>query len=64
MPTSWKEQKFAVAEQNLKGVIPDAILVRVSTVGQNGEVARSAIDQFVREMLGSIPAKHQNVFIA
>lgn len=64
MPNSWKEQKLAVAEQNLEGVIPDAILVRISTVNNNGDAARRAIETFVREMLAAIPASRRSVFIA
>src|SRR5437868_9210360 len=29
MPLSWKAQRWAVAEQNLRGIIPDAILIRI-----------------------------------
>jgi EpsI family protein len=63
LPKSWREQKLAVAEQNLEGVIPDAILVRVSAVGQDGDAARAAIDNFVRAMLDSIPLDKRSVFI-
>jgi EpsI family protein len=64
MPTNWREQKFAVAEQNLQGIIPDAILVRVSSVSADGAAARATIDSFVRELLAAIPANRRTVFIA
>jgi EpsI family protein len=63
IPESWTAQKLAVAEQNLRGVIPDAILVRLSIVSDDGEAARAAIDAFVRNMLESIPANRRSVFI-
>jgi len=63
MPASWKEQKLAVAEQNLEGIIPDAILVRVSTVTDDAEAGRAAIDNFVRALLGAIPSNRRSVFI-
>lgn len=63
MPTSWREQKLAVAEQNLEGIIPDAILVRVSIVSNDGDAARATIDAFVRELLASVPADKRSVFI-
>ncbi len=63
LPTSWREQRLAVAEQNLEGVIPDAILVRVSMISDDGDAARTSIDQFVRTMLASIPANRRSVFI-
>ena len=63
VPTSWKEQKLAVAEQNLKGVIPDAILVRVSTVTDDADAGQVVIDNFVRALLGAIPPNRRSVFI-
>jgi EpsI family protein len=63
IPTSWQAQKMAVAEQNLKGIIPDAILVRVSCVSEDGDAARAQIDNFIRTMLQSIPANRRDVFI-
>ena len=64
MPTNWREQKLAVAEQNLQGIIPDAILVRVSSVNSDGAAARATIDGFVRELLAAIPANRRAVFVA
>jgi EpsI family protein len=63
VPASWRQQKLAVAEQNLKGLIPDAILVRVSTVNDDAEAALSNIDEFIRAMLQSIPPSRRSVFI-
>jgi EpsI family protein len=64
MPTSWKEQKLAVAEQNLRRIIPDAILVRLSCVSDDRDAALASIDKFVRTMLNSVPANMRSVFIA
>jgi EpsI family protein len=63
MPASWEQQRLAVAEQNLRGIIPDAILVRVSTVSNDGVTARAAIDGFVRAMIKSVPANMRSVFV-
>lgn len=63
VPMNWTEQKLAVAEQNLEGIIPDAILVRVSTVSDDGVAARASIDEFVRTMLGVIPPSRRSVLI-
>jgi EpsI family protein len=63
LPSSWKQQKWAVAEQNLEGVIPDAILVRVSSVNQDRDAALASIDGFIRAMIESIPPKRRSVFI-
>ena len=64
MPTSWKGQKFAVAEQNLRGIAPDAILVRISMISEDGDRAQAIIDDFIRSFIGSIPANKRSVFIA
>jgi EpsI family protein len=63
MPLSWREQKIAVAKQNLEGLIPDAILVRISTVSPDTEAARSAIDDFIRAMIASIQPSMRSVLV-
>ena len=63
VPASWREQKVAVARQNLEGIIPDAILVRVSTVNEDADSSLEAIDEFVRALLLSIPPSRRSVFI-
>ncbi len=63
IPGSWVEQKLAVAEQNLQGIVPDAILVRVSMISDDAVGARALIDDFVRNMLEGIPADRRSVFI-
>lgn len=64
MPESWKAQRLATAEQNLRGINPDAILVRLSVVNNDPDEARITIDEFVRSLFSSIPPKFQPVFIA
>ena len=64
VPTSWAQQKFVVAKQNLEGIIPDAILIRVSTVNDDAAAAMAAIDQFIRAMMQSIAPTMRSVFIA
>ena len=63
IPSSWRQQKLAVAEQNLEGVVPDAILVRISTVDDDAATALATIDEFVRAMLLSIPPSRRSVFV-
>ena len=63
MPASWKQQRLAVAEQNIRGIIPDAILVRVSTVTDDANSARATLQAFVRALIGSLPANRRDVFI-
>lgn len=63
VPSSWAQQKYVVAKQNLEGIIPDAILIRVSTVNEDTDAALATIDQFVRDLLQSIPASKRAVFL-
>ena len=63
IPANWRDQKIAVAEQNLRGIVPDAILVRVSTVNNDPEAARVALEAFARTMVGSLPAARRSIFI-
>jgi len=64
MPTSWRQQRFAVAIDNLKGRIPDAVMVRVSTISNNRDAALQSIDEFVRAMLDPMAPNVRRVFIA
>jgi EpsI family protein len=63
IPTSWSRQKIAVAEQNFRGIVPDAILIRVSTIGADAASGIANIDAFVRAMLESIPQSRRSVFV-
>jgi len=63
VPASWRDQKIAVAEQNLQGIIPDAILVRISTVSNDAEAARATLETFARALIGSVPPRRRSVFI-
>ena len=62
IPESWTQQKLAVAEQNLRGIIPDAILIRASMISEDRPAALAAIDLFVRQMLEAIPANKRAIF--
>lgn len=63
MPASWKQQRIAVAEQNLRGILPDAILVRVSTVRNDADGARDTLKSFVRALISSVPPNRRSVLI-
>lgn len=64
MPTSWRQQRMAVAIDNLKGRIPDAVMVRVSTISNNRSAALGAIDEFISAMLNPMTPAVRRVFIA
>lgn len=64
IPGSWGQQKLAVAEENLRGIVPDAVLVRVSTINSDTQAAGVILDSFTRLLVGSVPATGRSVLIA
>lgn len=63
MPATWRAQKIAVALDNLKGLIPDAVLVRVSTVDPDAELSFDRLQRFVAAMVASLPADRRKVLV-
>lgn len=63
LPTSWREQRVAVAMDNLKRINPDAIMVRVSTYGNDKPRALASVDEFIVAMLSSLSPQARRVFI-
>jgi EpsI family protein len=63
LPSTWREQRMVVAMDNLKRIIPDAIMVRVSTYGNDKARALAAIDEFTVDMLGAMTPEARRVFI-
>ncbi len=63
LPVSWPQQRLAVAMDNLRGIIPDAVMVRASTYGQDQNVALSVIDSFLSDLLSSLSAETRRVLI-
>jgi EpsI family protein len=64
IPLSWAQQKLTFAEDNLRRLIPDAALIRVSTVGLDDAQAFAVIDSFVQAMIASVPGPLKRVFVA
>jgi len=64
MPVNWRQQRLAVAIDNLKRQIPDAVMVRVSTISNDRETALASIDEFIVTMLSSITPQMRRVFVA
>ncbi len=56
MPLTWAQQRWSVARANIKGDVPDAVLVRVSTLTPDREAGMAAMTQFVRDMFASVPS--------
>lgn len=64
MPTSWWDQRVAVAAANLRGIIPDAVLVRISTRRVDEANARKALEEFSASLIPSIEPRRRSVLIA
>lgn len=62
LPLSWLQQRIDVASQNLRGILPDAVLVRVSIRQGNTETARAILNDFVRALLAAVPADKRAFF--
>lgn len=54
LPTNWREQRIAVALDNFKRIIPDAVMVRVSTYGNDKVAAMTSIDRFISDLMSSV----------
>jgi EpsI family protein len=64
VPLSWAEQKLVFAEDNLRRLIPDSALIRVSTpLGDEG-ASMAVLDEFVRTFVAATPAPLRPVFVA
>ena len=57
LPTSWGEQRWAVVVENLNGLIPDGVLVRMSCVEQDSEKAYALLREFAADLSASVTPK-------
>lgn len=62
MPMSWAEQRMAVAMDNLKGYVPDAVLTRLSTIDSDRDTAFARLASFAETMLAEMKA-NRNILI-
>jgi EpsI family protein len=62
LPTTWWEQRLAVAEANLRGQIPDGVLVRVSTISPD-TIAFPTLERFVQELISASPPLGRKVLL-
>jgi len=63
MPLSWAAQRVAVAKDNLEGIIPDAVLTRLSTIDPNRDAAMARLAEFSAQLVAQMGAA-RNVLIA
>ena len=60
-PTRWADQHLAVAQENFAGVIPDGVLVRVSSTGAGDQVP--LLDGFARDLFGVVGPRMRQVLL-
>jgi EpsI family protein len=63
IPHSWAQQRLVFAKDNLRRVIPDAVLVRISTVSPDQTIAEKSLDEFIRAMIDGISPSMRRVFV-
>ncbi len=62
LPTSWMEQRLAVAKANVMGYIPDGVLVRASTISTDA-AALDIVIRFVRELVSTMAPRNREVLV-
>lgn len=60
-PTRWSEQKTAVIAENLAGIIPDGVLVRISSVTPGD--GKPLFDAFARDLYRSVGPQMRQVLV-
>ena len=63
LPTSGKQQRWVKLQQQMNGIIPDGVLVRMSTVGTPSPTIFSELRRFGTLMIASIAAANRPVLI-
>jgi EpsI family protein len=63
MPTSWVDQRVAVIKENLNGIEPDGLMVRLSVVSDDAARSLETMTRFVADFNQSLkPAPRQLLF--
>lgn len=62
-PRTWAEQRLAVVRANLRGIIPDGMLARVSVVADQPREALVKLQEFVRAFEAASPAPLQKLLL-
>jgi EpsI family protein len=63
VPTSWSGQRIAVIRSNLRGAIPDGLLVRLSTISGDAAQAQATLKAFAAAMLNAMPITTRRMLI-
>ncbi len=57
------DSKIVRWEYGLRGVVPDGVLVRVSTLGLRQNSAYEIQEEFIRDLLGDLPPRYRRFFV-
>lgn len=63
IPLTWAQQKLVFAEDNLRMLVPDSLLVRISTPLVDPKADMAAIDEFVGALVDAINPQYRRVLI-
>jgi EpsI family protein len=55
-PRRWSDQRLAVIRANLRGTIPDGLLVRVSSLGREMTTELAMLESFISQFVDAAPA--------
>ena len=61
LPTSWAEQRWAVVLENLDGLIPDGILVRMSCIDPDTTKAYEILREFASDLSAAVSPSTQKL---
>lgn len=64
MPLTWAEQRLAVARANIGGKLPDAVLVRISTLSLDRNPSIELLRRFGTALVSGLPAAAREVLVA
>lgn len=62
-PQTWAEQRMAVIRANLRGVIPDGLLLRVSTFGGDMESDLALLEDFITQFVTAAPDRLRTIIL-
>ncbi|QYU68908.1 EpsI family protein [Leptolyngbya sp. 15MV] len=62
-PQRWSEQRLAVIGANLRGVIPDGLLLRVSTFGRDTASDLAVLEDFITQFVEASPDRLRAIIL-
>lgn len=62
-PATLAQERLAVVEANLRGVLPDGVLVRLSIIGDDRKAALGQIESFNQQLLASLGAAGRRLLV-